>query len=238
VFVADDLFWNPPERSLELAKALRKHGVYKRWILVQTRTDIIHRYPELLEAWRPLAQDFDIFLGLEAATDLGLTRLDKDAGIATSVEAVRIARSMRYGVNGNFLVDPDWEEQDFRELWDFVEQHGLQRAGYTITTPLPGTELFEEYLPRLRGEPWFKFDMHHVLWEPRLGARRFFELYAETWRRSILNTAGQKSWGDWLRQVRPLQIPYMTRVLWRTQKMMDAKAYLKDHEAALRRRRS
>jgi hypothetical protein len=80
--------------------------------------------------------------------------------------------------------------------------------------------------------------MHHVLWEPRLGARRFFELYAETWRRSILNTAGQKSWGDWLRQVRPLQIPYMTRVLWRTQKMMDAKAYLKDHEAALRRRRS
>jgi radical SAM superfamily enzyme YgiQ (UPF0313 family) len=230
VFVADDLFWNTPERSLELAHALRKRGVFKRWILVQTRTDTIHRYPGLLEAWRPLSRDFDIFLGLEAVNDAGLARLDKDAGVATSVGAVRIARSMRYGVNGNFLVDPDWTEEDFRELWDFVARHGLQRAGYTILTPLPGTELFRELEPRLRGNPWFKYDMHHVLWEPRLGAARFFELYAETWRRSILNTSGEKSLVDWLRQVRVTQIPYLARVLWRTQKMMDAEAYLEEHE--------
>ena len=229
VFVADDLFWNSPERSLELAQALRKRGVSKRWILVQTRTDTIGRNPDLLEAWRPLARDFDIFLGLEAATDAGLHRLDKDAGVDTSVEAVRIARSMRYGVNGNFLVDPDWTEGDFRELWDFVARHGLQRAGYTILTPLPGTELFRELADRLRGNPWFRYDMHHILWEPRLGVSRFFELYAETWRRSILNTSGEKSWVDWLRQVRVAQIPYLARVLWRTQKMMDAGAYLEEH---------
>jgi hypothetical protein len=73
--------------------------------------------------------------------------------------------------------------------------------------------------------------MHHVLWEPRLGARRFFELYAETWRRSVLNTSGEKRWLDWMRQVRPAQIPYLTRVLWRTQRMMRAEAYLREHES-------
>ncbi len=229
VFVADDLFWHPPERSIEMAKALRRRGVFKRWILVQTRTDIIRRDPAVLEAWRPLARDFDIFLGLEAASDDGLTRLDKDSGIGESVEAVRIARSMRYGVNGNFLVDPDWTERDFLELWDFVAMHGLQRAGYTILTPLPGTELFRKLTPRLRRNSWDRYDMHHVLWEPRLGIDRFFELYAETWRRSILNTSGEKSWGDWMRQVRLAQIPYLTRVLLRTQKIMDAGAYIKDH---------
>ncbi|MBP2676201.1 MAG: radical domain iron-sulfur cluster-binding oxidoreductase with cobalamin-binding-like domain, partial [Deltaproteobacteria bacterium] len=66
VFVADDLFWHPPERSIELARELRRRGVFKRWILVQTRTDIIRRNAAVLEAWRPLARDFDIFLGLEA----------------------------------------------------------------------------------------------------------------------------------------------------------------------------
>jgi hypothetical protein len=76
--------------------------------------------------------------------------------------------------------------------------------------------------------------MHHVLWEPRLGASRFFELYAETWRRSILNTAGGKNLVDWMRQVKPSQIPYITRVLLRTQRMMHARAYLKEHEAAQR----
>jgi radical SAM superfamily enzyme YgiQ (UPF0313 family) len=231
VFVADDLFWNHPARSLELAAALKKRGVRKRWLLVQTRTDIVCRHPNLLEAWRPLARDFDIFFGLEAASDEGLAHVVKDTIVSASVEAARISRSMGYGVTGNFLVDPDWEEWQFRELWGFVAANGFERAGYTILTPLPGTELFQRLTPILSGQPWFKYDMHHVLWEPRLGARRFFELYAETWRRSILNTSGQKRWIDWMRQIRPAQIPYLTRILRRTQRIMKAEAYLAEHEA-------
>jgi radical SAM superfamily enzyme YgiQ (UPF0313 family) len=231
VFVADDLFWNHPERSRELARELIRRGVRKRWMLVQTRTDLVTRHADLLEAWRPIAKDFDIFFGLEAASDAGLASVTKDAGVAASLEAARISRSLGYGVTGNFLVDPDWDEAQFQELWDFVAANGFQRAGYTILTPLPGTELFQKLAPILEGQPWFKYDMHHVLWEPRLGARRFFELYAETWRRSILNTAGEKRWIDWMRQVRPSQIPYLTRVLRRTQRMMKASEYLKEHEA-------
>lgn len=231
VFVADDLFWHNPERSLELAAALKKRGVFKRWLLVQTRTDLICRSAELMAAWRPLARDFDIFLGLEAATDRGLAGLAKDSGVAASIEAVRIARELRYGINGNFLVDPDWNEEDFHDLWEFVARHGLQRAGFTILTPLPGTDYFRDVAPRIVAQPWSNFDMHHLLWEPRLGARRFFELYAETWRRSILNTSGEKSLFDWMRQVRPAQVPYIARVLWRTQRMMKPAAYLAEYEA-------
>jgi radical SAM superfamily enzyme YgiQ (UPF0313 family) len=232
VFIADDLFWNHPERSLALADALKRRGVRKRWLLVQTRTDLVCRRPDLLEAWRPLARDFDIFFGLEAAADDVLAGVVKDTGVWASIEAARIARSFGYGVTGNFLVDPDWDEHRFHELWDFVARHGFERAGYTILTPLPGTELFDRLRPILAGQPWFKYDMHHVLWEPWLGARRFFELYAETWRRSILNTAGGKNLVDWMRQVKPSQIPYITRILLRTQRMMRAEAYLKEHEAA------
>ena len=235
VFVGDDLFFNHPERSLELAHALRRAGVRKRWILVQSRTDLVCRHPELLEAWRPLAQDFDVFFGLEAASDEKLAGVVKDAGVSSSIEAARISRDLRYGVTGNFLVDPDWNEEDFRQLWDFVARHGFQRAGYTILTPLPGTELFEKHRALLEGQPWFKFDMHHVLWEPRLGATRFFELYAETWRRSILNMSGEKRWIDWMRQVRVSEIPYLARVMLRTQRMMKASAYLEEHESCVPR---
>lgn len=63
VFVADDLFWYQPACSRELAEALRRRGVRKRWLLVQSRTDLIAAHPELLETWRPIAQDFDIFFG-------------------------------------------------------------------------------------------------------------------------------------------------------------------------------
>src|SRR5262245_20885966 len=198
LFIVDDLFWNHPDRSLALARALLERGIRKRWILVQSRTDLVARRPDLLEAWRPLARDFDIFFGLEAPSDRGLDRLTKDATVAETIEAARVARALRFGVTGNFVVDPDWEEADFRTLWDFVAAHNLQRAGYTILTPLPGTELHRDHPTLRRDAPWFQYDMHHLLWEPRLGPRRFLELYAETWRRSILNLGGQKRWSDWM----------------------------------------
>jgi radical SAM superfamily enzyme YgiQ (UPF0313 family) len=234
VFVVDDLFWNHASRSLELANALKKRGVKKRWILVQSRTDLVARSPELLAAWRDVAQDFDIFFGLEAASDQGLAGVTKDANVSQTLAAAEVARGLRYGVTGNFLVDPAWGEEEFAELWAFVQRHGFQRAGYTILTPLPGTELHAKLAPALEGQPWFKYDMHHVLFEPKLGAARFFELYAETWKRSILNLSGQKSWVDWMKQVRPAQIPYLTRVLARTQRMMDARAYLAEHEVGVK----
>ncbi|MCM0083135.1 B12-binding domain-containing radical SAM protein [Geomonas sp. Red32] len=229
VFVADDLFWYNEERSLALAEALKRRRVFKRWILVQTRTDLICKSASLMEAWRPLAKDFDIFLGLEGASDQALSGITKDSGIGESIEAVRIARELRYGINGNFVVGHDWSEENFRELWEFVERYGLQRAGFTILTPLPGTEFYRQKAPIIPDQPWGNFDMHHLLWEPYLGVDRFFELYAETWRRSILNTSGDKSLLEWIRQVRPGQIPYIARVLWRTQRMMKPQAYLKEH---------
>ena len=231
IFVADDLFWNNPPRSLELAEALKKKGIRKRWILVQSRTDLISRNSDLLAAWRPIAKDFDIFLGFEFASERALSDISKDTGIKESLSAVEVARAHRYGINGNFLIDPDWQEEDFRELWDFVAKHRLQRSGFTLLTPLPGTETYQENQERLQDLPWADFDMHHLLWEPRLGAGRFSELYAETWRRSILNTAGDKKLIDWLRQVKPLQIPYMIKVLRRTQAMMKPETYLREYAA-------
>ncbi len=232
VFVADDLFWYHPSRSLELAAALKRRGIRKRWMLVQSRTDLVANHPELLRAWRPLAQDFDIFFGLEAATDEGLTDLVKDTTVDRTVEAVGIARQYEYGVTGNFVVDLDADRSDFERLWAFVERHELGRAGFTLLTPLPGTQFFEEMRPRIRATSWSQYDMHHALWEPQLGAERFFELYCETWHRSILNLSGRKSWWRWARQVHPTQVPFLTRMLWRTQRMMRPKEYLAEHRLA------
>jgi radical SAM superfamily enzyme YgiQ (UPF0313 family) len=232
VFVADDLFWYQPERSLELAAALKRRGIRKRWLLVQSRTDLVASHPELLEAWRPIAQDFDIFFGLEAATNEGLAGLVKDTTVARTVDAVGVAREFGYGVTGNFVIDPDWAEADFERLWAFVDEHELGRAGFTILTPLPGTSFFEDEQARIRAVRWSQYDMHHVLWEPRLGAKRFFELYCETWRRSILNLGGNKSWRDWARQVRAREVPLLMRMLLRTQQMMRPEAYLREHQLA------
>jgi radical SAM superfamily enzyme YgiQ (UPF0313 family) len=232
VFVADDLFWYHPPRSLALAHALVKQGIRKSWVLVQSRVDTVAKHPELLDAWRPFAREFDIFFGLEAASDDGLKGLVKDATVDQTAQAIALARELGYGVTGNFVIDPAWREADFERLWDFVDTHQLYQAGFTILTPLPGTAYFEQMKPRLRARKWAQFDMHHLLWEPALGPEGFFELYCETWRRSVLNLSGRKNVWQWLRQVQVRNAAFLIGALRRTQRMMDSRHYLDEYDLA------
>ena len=97
-----------------------------------------------------MARDFDIFFGLEAATNEGLRGLTKDATVDQTGQGIDVARALGYGVTGNFVIDPAWAEADFERLWAFVERHSLFQAGFTILTPLPGTAYYEEMRPRVR----------------------------------------------------------------------------------------
>jgi hypothetical protein len=41
--------------------------------------------------------------------------------------------------------------------------------------------------------------------------------------------SGRKSWSDWARQVKLRELPFLTRMLMRTQRMMRPEAYLREH---------
>jgi len=226
VFVVDDLFFAPSARSRDLATALRARHVHKDWVLVQTRLDTVARNPSLLEHWRPIARQFDLFFGFEAPTDVGLGELSKDTTLAATEEGVRVARRLGFGVTGNFVIDPDWTEANFVELWNLVDRLKLSRLGYTVLTPLPGTPLFDSLKPRIVEHDWSKWDMHHVLYEPRLGRHRFFELFVECWRRNVLGAGHAPHWGRWLVGLRPSQMWTLARVLLQTQRMLRVDAYL------------
>jgi radical SAM superfamily enzyme YgiQ (UPF0313 family) len=226
VFVIDDIFWVDRDQSSALAQALLSSGERKNWMLVQSRLDLVAGNSALLQEWRPLARDFDIFFGFESPTSRGLKNLNKGFDPQATAEGIRVARELGFGVTGNFIIDPDSTESDFEELWAFLREHNLSRVGFTILTPLPGTQYFNSMRDQLLVWDWNHYDLHHLLWRPRLPIRKFFELYCETWRRSVLHMGSQKKWWHWLRGISPLQIPRLARILARTQKLMDPQAYL------------
>jgi hypothetical protein len=80
-----------------------------------------------------------------------------------------------------------------------------------------------------RARRWSHFDMHHVLWEPALGPERFFELYCETWRRSVLNLKGEKKLWHWLADAKPRHWMHLLQVLYRTQQMLQPAHYIREH---------
>jgi radical SAM superfamily enzyme YgiQ (UPF0313 family) len=229
IFVVDDLFFYPRDRSLELADRLSASGIRKDWLLVQTRTDTVARSAAVLEKWRPRAGVFDLFMGFEAASDEGLGKLQKDATLADAEEAVRVARALRFGVTGNFVVDPDWTEDDFERLWATLERLKLDRVGFTVLTPLPGTQFYDDTRARLVERDWARWDMHHVLWEPRLGRRRFYELVVASWKRNVLASRhASRRWLKWFAGIGPRDALALLGLLWRTQRLVDVDAYLAD----------
>ena len=228
LFIVDDLFFSPTSHSAELARTLKARDIRKSWILVQTRLDTIAKNPSLLEQWRPLAENIDLFCGFEAPTDAQLSSLNKDMTSDAIEEGVRVARHYGFGVTGNFVVDPDWDEGDFEKLWAMVDRLKLTRLGYTVLTPLPGTPLFTELQGRILERDWSKWDMHHVLYEPKLGRRRFFEHFVECWRRNVLGARHAGHWLRWLSGLNPGQVAVLGRVLWRTQRLLDVDAYLEE----------
>ncbi len=228
VFVVDDLFFSPTTYSAALVEALLARGVRKSWLLVQTRLDTIARNPELLEKWRPFAKNIDLFCGFEAPTTEQLDALSKDMS-ADAIEAgVTVARRYDYGVTGNFVIDPDWGDEEFQELWRLVDRLKLTRLGYTVLTPLPGTPHFEQLKHRIVDWDWSRWDMNHVLYEPRIGRQRFFELFVECWRRNVLSASHAGNWRRWIKGLSPSQVTVLARVLWRTQRLLQVDAYLEE----------
>ncbi len=234
VFVIDDLFWSNRQQSEELADALLRSPERKAWMLVQSRADLVGQNPDLLRLWRPLASKFDIFFGFESPTYEGLRSLHKGTDIAKTLVAIQTARELGYGVTGNFIIDPDYTEEDFALLWDFLDAHQLYRVGFTILTPLPGTEFFEQSREKLQVLDWDQYDLHHLLWQPRLPVERFFELYCETWKRTVLNAAGRKKWWKWVAEVEIRHVGRMLRILRRTQRMLDPSVYMAETRIPLR----
>jgi radical SAM superfamily enzyme YgiQ (UPF0313 family) len=74
-------------------------------------------------------------------------------------------------VLGMFILGADEDRGDlFRGIGDFVGEHGLRDAQFSIQTPLPGSNLYRRLQRQKRlADPlrWEEFDFFHLLFQPR-----------------------------------------------------------------------
>lgn len=180
VFVVDDIFWLNAERGLEMARQIRDAGITKKF-RVQTRSDVICRNPEVIEAWKELG-DLSIFLGLEKIDNAGLASVNKHNEAENNMKALGILRDLGVGYTPNFIVDPDWDRADFAKLRRWVEEEGAFNSGFSVLTPLPGTDLWASVRDQVNTRDWELFDIMHAVLPTKLDQESFYEEYASLWR--------------------------------------------------------
>ena len=141
IFITDDIFWMNVKRGEEMARQIKAAGI-KKFFTVQTRTDIICKFPHLIEMWKDCGK-LAIFLGLESVTDEGLKAVNKKNTADNNVQAIKILQDLGVGFTPNFIVDPAWTRDDFKRLRDWIDHTGAYNSGFSVLTPLPGTDLWD-----------------------------------------------------------------------------------------------
>lgn len=183
VFITDDIFWLDADRGWEMARQIQAAGI-RKYFTVQTRTDLICRHPDLVEAWKGCG-DLAIFLGVEKVDDEGLRALNKRSRADANVRALEILKEIGVGFTSNFIVDPDWQSEDFARLKAWLRVMGAYNSGFSVLTPLPGTLLWNDVKDEVTTDDWEMFDIVHTVLPTRLPLEEFYREYADLWAETL-----------------------------------------------------
>jgi len=141
--IMDDLFFIEKERLEKIADLLEKKKLNKKMRFeVIGRADLFNE-----EIAKTLARMnvFAISFGMESGSERILRYLkNKTVTVAQIRKATSLAKKYKMQVLGTFMVgSPGETEKDIKKTIQFIKELDLDQAGVNVTTPFPGTELWE-----------------------------------------------------------------------------------------------
>jgi radical SAM superfamily enzyme YgiQ (UPF0313 family) len=178
----DDNSWANANWMKELHEKIRQAGIKKQYKLY-ARSDLVTQKPDLISQWKDLGLKA-VLIGFESFKDEDLKKWDKRNTVANNIKAAKILKDSGVEVIGYFLVDPAFTEEDFKQLLGHVQELEVDQPIFSILTPFPGTQLFDEVKDRIITRNYEFYDGMHALTPTKLDQKKFYKLYADLFRKS------------------------------------------------------
>jgi len=186
VYVVDDEAFIQPHRMTALADAISEAGIHKRYHMY-VRADTAVRNPAVIERWAEIGLD-SVLMGAESMDEQDLLDYQKAAHTCDNRHAMRLFHQCGVKVRANFIVRPEYSDEDFDRLSETVCALGVDLPSFAVLTPLPGTVPFEERRNEIISNNPDLFDCYHTLFPTRLPLARFYDRLA-----SLLETAAGRN---------------------------------------------
>jgi radical SAM superfamily enzyme YgiQ (UPF0313 family) len=180
IFLVDDEPFINPRRMFTLASEIQRCHIRKEYF-AYCRIDSFLRNVELMTAWRDIGLR-RLFFGVEAITDNDLSDYNKRLDLEQIVAAFETAKRLGIQIFSNFIVKPEYTENDFDRLVQFICKYDVDYPSFTILTPLPGTKACETFDDIIELQPngrpnWELFDLQHPVTQTRLPHDDFMRHY-------------------------------------------------------------
>jgi len=183
VYFADDNSLHSVRRAWRLSELIQQRGINKK-LSMYARVDTIVNHPDLIASLKAAGLD-SLTLGIEAIKDEELDAFNKRTSVEKNNEAIRILQKLGITNSAHFIVNPNFTEENFNQLYKYVCDMDLFQPVFTVLTPLPGTELYQTNYDRLIIKNYDFFDHVHSVLPTELDRREFYSqfvcLYAKSY---------------------------------------------------------
>jgi len=150
----DDSFTIDRNRTIEFCNELIKNNIKIPWSC-ETRVNLVDK--EVLEKMKE-AGCYIISYGVESGDQTILDNLRKDITIEQAKTAFKLTKETRILTVAYFMIgSPGDTNETIRKTIDFAKELNADFAQFSITTPFPGSELFDNLIKKgIKIEDWDK----------------------------------------------------------------------------------
>ncbi len=160
----DDLFLASKIRVEELCQMIIQDGLKLTWSCT-ARVDTVK--PAVLKVMKA-AGCWEISFGLETGSNELLKKMDKQAEVEKSAQAVQWCYEAGIRTKGLFMLGfPGEDEHTISQTKDFIQNIPMTIMNLSKFTPYPGSPIYHElYGTNIRDDHWEKMNGMNFVWAP------------------------------------------------------------------------
>jgi len=192
----DDNFTLAPPRVEQIAAGIIDRGYDLKWWNF-SRVDTIVKNPAMVTRMAA-AGSTTVYLGIESGNEDTLNSLGKNTNASDVTRAVEILRQNGIESYGSYIIgNLNETAADVESTIDLAVRLNTNIAQFTILTPYPGTQLYEEIKDRIFCRRWKFYDGLHLVFRHPLINRHYLQFllikaFVKFYRRSHEATQGFK----------------------------------------------
>jgi len=168
IFFCDDNLFASPKQGKELLREMINYGINKDFF-TQTRINVA-KDDELLKLLSQVSPRVFLFLGLESIDNKALELYNKKQTLDDIKDSVNKIHDYGFKIVGNFVLGSDVDDKNtVKNTCDFCDDAEIDYPSFSVLTPLPGTDLYQELEKQRRifTKNWSYYDLAHVVYHPK-----------------------------------------------------------------------
>ena len=159
----DDNFTLNPQRVIDLCEEICKRGWDIHWWCF-SRVDTIVKNPEMVSLMYE-AGCRSTYIGVESSNQETLDSYNKKISADISRKAISVLKENKIEMTASFIIGGLNEDKKMvKDTLRYAKSLNPNTVSFTILTPYPGTDLFEQVKDRIITFDWRKYDgIHSVI---------------------------------------------------------------------------